>query len=89
MALGPNSELTPELVTQLQELEQLIDRTIDRHYSSKEVGVELGRKAGKFLLREKLSQKYHEAGWKNVEFIIRRGGSIRMVLSDPTKEERT
>lgn len=80
MALGPQSELTEEDVRLLIELEDQIDGMLDRRFTGDSIFIELGRKAGKYLVREKLRARYQEAGWRHVEFVIHAGGRVRMQL---------
>ena len=82
MALGPESELTNALLALVDELEMLINKQIDRYFSAGEIRIDLGRKAGKYLVREQLKQKYLNAGWGNVEFLFRSGGAVRIVLCE-------
>lgn len=80
MALGPQSELTEEDTRLLAELERLIDKELDRRFVGGTINIELGRKAGKYLVREKLRTTYQEVGWQHVEFVIHTGGRVRMRL---------
>lgn len=80
--MGPESELTDEFLALVDELEILINKQIDRHFTVGEIRIDLGRKAGKYLVRERLKQKYLDAGWGNVEFLFRSGGAVRIVLCE-------
>lgn len=80
--MGPESELTGELLALTDELEMFINKQIDRYFTAGEIRIDLGRKAGKYLVRERLKQKYLDAGWGNVEFLLRSGGAVRIVLCE-------
>lgn len=82
MALGPQSDLTEDDIRVLSELEQQIDRELNRRFAQDAISIELGRKAGRYAVREQLRKKYAEAGWRHVEFVIHAGGRVRLRLSD-------
>lgn len=85
--MGPESELTDDLIMLVGELERLINKHIDRYFTGDEIRIDLGRKAGKYLVREILKRMYLDAGWKNVEFLFLSGGAVRIVLCEKQKQD--